>query len=314
MSEPAARPPVTGLLVVGDVIDDLVVRAHGPIVPASDTPATIVATPGGAAANQACWAAHSGARVRFVGRVGAGDLARHAAAFRAAGVEPRLVPDARTDTGRIVLLIDEVGERTMLSDRGANLALDAGDLADEALFEGVAGVHLTGYSLLGEPTSAGVLALAARARARGLAVSLDPGSVGFLAAVEPATRERWLDAVDVLLPNADEARLLGGSDDVEVALRTLATRHAVVAVTLGADGALATDRAGRRVEVVAPVVEVVDTVGAGDAFSGAFLARWLATGDLDAATRAGVDAGSRAVTRTGGRPSPSSRPARPTDR
>lgn len=126
----AGRPRV---LVVGDVIDDLLVRPHRPIRPATDTPATITPSPGGSGANAAVWLARAGVRVRFVGRVGAADLARHAGLLRAAGVEPVLVPDPRRPTGSIVVLLDPDGERTMLTDRGANLGLRAADLPDRLL-------------------------------------------------------------------------------------------------------------------------------------------------------------------------------------
>ena len=53
--------------------------------------------------------------------------------------------------------------------------------------------------------------------------------------------------------------------------------HALALVTLGGDGALVVT-AGATVAITAPVVEVIDTIGAGDAFMGAFLARWADQG------------------------------------
>jgi sugar/nucleoside kinase (ribokinase family) len=103
--------------------------------------------------------------------------------------------------------------------------------------------------------------------------------------------DRWLSdtaAATVLLPNADEALLLTGCADVTDAARALAARHAVVAVSLGADGALwASD--GVLVHRPAHPTEVVDTTGAGDAFAAGLLAAWMT--DPDVAPADALDAG-----------------------
>ena len=146
------------ILVVGDVMDDLVVRPLGPLVPRSDTPAHMERHPGGSGANTAAWLGVLGAEVRFAGRVGLADLRRHARALEACGVDARLVGDARTPTGSIVVLAHD---RSMFTDRGANLALSRDDLPAD-LLEGVEHVHVSGYSLLEEGPRAAVLNLVAR--------------------------------------------------------------------------------------------------------------------------------------------------------
>ncbi|TFV70342.1 carbohydrate kinase family protein, partial [Blastococcus sp. CT_GayMR20] len=109
-------------------------------------------------------------------------------------------------------------------------------------------------------------------------------------------------AATLLLPNADEARLLTGCADPAAAARALAERHAVVAVSLGADGAL---WATREVLVHRPAHEtvVVDTTGAGDAFAAGLLAAWLTTPGVDPATalEAGLAAAAAVVRRPGAR-------------
>jgi sugar/nucleoside kinase (ribokinase family) len=124
--------------------------------------------------------------------------------------------------------------------------------------------------------------------AAGCTVSVDPASTGPL---RDYGVDRWLSdtaAATVLLPNADEALLLTGCADVTDAARALAARHAVVAVSLGADGALwASD--GVLVHRPAHPTEVVDTTGAGDAFAAGLLAAWLT--DPDVAPADALDAG-----------------------
>jgi sugar/nucleoside kinase (ribokinase family) len=305
----AEAEPAPLVLVVGDVIDDLIVRPLGPTAYGTDTPASIDAVPGGSGANQAVWLAEGGARVRFVGRVGAPDLERHAQVFRDAGVEPVLLLDDELPTGRIVILVDPSGERTMYTDRGANRGLRVGDLSD-AVLDGVAALHLSGYALFDAGPRAAVLDLMARANARGLPVSIDPSSTGFLTEVGPAAFLEWVTDAEVLFPNLDEARLLTGATDAAIAAERLLESVPVVAITMGADGALvATRRDGATRVAAVPVTEVIDTTGAGDAFCGAFLASWLVDREVVAAAELGVAAGGRAVTVSGARP-PLSRSSR----
>ena len=291
------------VLVVGDLIDDLVVQPGGPIAYATDTPSRITPTLGGSAANQATWLAAAGARARLVARVGAADVDRHTRALRAAGVEPWLIADPDLATGTIVILLDETGERSMFTDRGANLGLCVEDLPDGVL-DDVDALHLTGYSLFDDEVRAAVLDLVERARSREVPITIDPSSTGFLRSVGAATFLGWIGEVAALLPNADEAKLLSGDADPHDAARTLLAHAPLVAVTCGSAGAVVATRDADPVQVPAPDVEVVDTTGAGDAFTGAFLAAWLTGADAVQSTEAGVAAGARAVAVTGGRPGP----------
>jgi sugar/nucleoside kinase (ribokinase family) len=202
-------------------------------------------------------------------------------------------------TGTVVSLVEPDGERSMLADRGANLALRPGDVP---VPPSGGHLHLSGYTLLDDgPRPAGLAALSA-ARAAGCTVSVDPASTGPLVA---AGVDRWLadtDGATLLLPNADEARLLTGCADPVDAARTLAGRYPVVAVSLGADGALWA--AGTMlVHRPARSAPVVDTTGAGDAFTAGLLGAWLAdrAGDPAAALDAGLALAAEVVGRAGAR-------------
>ena len=98
------------ILVVGDVVDDISVQPLAEVTPASDTPATIRMAPGGSAANVAAWLGSLGVPTRFVGRVGADAVERHAAALQAHGVDVRLAADPELPTATILLQLDEVGD------------------------------------------------------------------------------------------------------------------------------------------------------------------------------------------------------------
>ncbi|MFF8828894.1 carbohydrate kinase family protein [Streptomyces sp. NPDC015131] len=290
------------LLVVGDVVTDVVARHREPLAPATDTAAEIRTLPGGAGANAACWAARSGcADVRMLGRVGTEGADWHEERLRRAGVRPLLVRDPDAPTATVVALVDADAERTFLTDSGAALRLAPGDWSP-TLLEGVGHLHLSGYLFFaGTSRETARLALAT-ARARGVPVSVDPASAGFAAAVGVDTFLAAVEGADLLLPNAAEASLLTGLSDPAAAGAALSRRFPLVAVTLGAAGALVAV-SGRVVSrVTAPAVPAVDSTGAGDAFTGAFLAARLSGAGPTTAAEAGCRAGAAAVAVLGGRP------------
>ncbi|MEW2138334.1 PfkB family carbohydrate kinase [Streptomyces sp. NPDC005409] len=294
------------LLVVGDVVTDVIAIHPEPLAPATDTAARIRTLPGGAGANAACWAAVTGAaEVRLLARVGAESARWHERALVDAGVRPRLVIDPEEPTGTVVALVAKDAERTFLTDSGASLRLCPADWAP-SLLDGAAHLHLSGYLFFADSSRDLAMVALRAARTRGVPVSVDPASAGFLVTLGP---QRFLDAVTgaaVLLPNEDEARLLAGlpgPTGVARAAAELSRRVPLVVVTRGAAGALVAERGRIIAEVEAEPAVAVDSTGAGDAFTGGFLAARLGGADPSEAARAGCRAAALAVTRLGGRPS-----------
>ncbi|MET7285113.1 PfkB family carbohydrate kinase [Streptomyces sp. NPDC005573] len=299
------------LLVVGDVVDDVVVRHRGPLATGTDTAAVIRTLPGGAGANVACWAADAGCPdVRLLGRVGADAADRHARELASAGVRPLLVADTEAATGTVICLVDRgsSAERTFLTDSGASLRLEPADWSD-ALLDGVAGLHLSGYLLFSEPSRALAGLAVTAARARGIPVSLDPASAGFLPRLGVDRFLEFAKRLDVLLPSRDEACLLAGVSDWADAAARLSGIVPWVVAKSGAHGALVARSGSVLGRVPAVPATPRDTTGAGDAFTGAFLAALLAGADPVAAAEAGCGAGARAVEQVGARPARPSRPA-----
>lgn len=305
---PAAAAGPGALLVVGDVVTDVVAVHAEPLAPGTDTAARIRTLPGGAGANAACWAARAGApEVRLLARVGADSAGWHERALLDAGVRPRLVIDPAEPTGTVVALVGRDAERTFLTDSGASLRLSPADW-QPGLLDGVAHLHLSGYLFFADASRELALVALRDARARNVPVSVDPASAGFLAALGP---ERFLAAAagaGVLLPNSDEALLLAGSHGsagpaaVARAAAELSRRVPLVVVTRGGAGALIAEDGRVTAEVAAQSAEAVDSTGAGDAFTGAFLAARLAGAGSAWAAGAGCRAAALAVTRLGGRP------------
>jgi sugar/nucleoside kinase (ribokinase family) len=257
------------------VINDVLVKPLDGVTPGSDTPAEIRARPGGAAANQAAWMAHLGAEVTFAGRVGARDQAYHRRELTRVGVRAHLVVDPEADTGSIVIMVAPDGERTMFTDRAANHKLTIQDLPARLLDEADV-LHLTGYTFFEPPLLEVARWLLGQARSRGLAVTIDPGSAAFLARMEPGAFLRWTDGAAVCFPNRDEAAVLVGEADPETMATRLTTHYGLVALTLGAAGCVLAVPGHAPVRVAAHPARARDTTGAGDAFCGAFMSRWLA--------------------------------------
>ena len=107
---------------------DVVVRLEEPFARGSDAAARIVERPGGSAATFAVRLAQEGVAVDFVGRVGAADVERIAAEFESEGVTAWLQGDPNLPTGRLIALVEPGGERSFLTDRGANDALTLADI------------------------------------------------------------------------------------------------------------------------------------------------------------------------------------------
>ncbi|MGW0814847.1 carbohydrate kinase family protein [Streptomyces viridiviolaceus] len=296
--------PDGALLVVGDVITDVVARHRGPLATGTDTAASIRRLPGGAGANVACWAAYAGCGdVRLLGRVGADEADWHERELVAGGVRPLLVVDAAAPTGTVICLVDagDSAERTFLTDSGASLRLAPGDWSD-ALLNGVARLHLSGYLLFSEASRA-LVALALRsARAHGVPVSLDPASAGFLTELGVGRFLALVEGVDVLLPSRDEACLLTGLPDAEDAAAKLSRHVPLVVAKRGREGALVARSGTVCSRVPAAPAAPRDSTGAGDAFTGAFLAALIAGAEPEDAAVEGCRAGALAVGRVGGRP------------
>jgi sugar/nucleoside kinase (ribokinase family) len=289
------------VVVVGDVVTDVLAMHQLPLATGSDTSARVSMLGGGSGANTAAWLAVSGVPTAFVGVVGADEAgAYRIAELTATGVRAAVRRADGATTGSVVVL-SSAGERTMISDRGANLLLSPADV-DAGLATGARHLHLSGYTLLNPPArAAGRYALAAADRA-GLTTSVDTAAAAMLGRIGAETFLSWVRGTDLLLANLDEATVLvGDGPPAELAARLAGwAGHAVV--KCGAAGAVWAAAGGEVVEVPAEPASVVDATGAGDAFVAGLLSAWLSGGSPTDALRAGTSLGAAAVSLVGGRP------------
>jgi len=296
-----AEPAQGRVLVVGDVMTDIICKPEGPLVIGSDRRAVIRSRAGGSGANQAVWMAAFGLDVRFAGRVGAADVPMLRGRFAADGVEAVLAADSSLPSGMIVTIVGADGERSFLTDRGANVALSTADLPD-ALLDGCQKLIVSGYALFEPGPRKAVVRLFDTARRLGVPAVVDPASTGFLEEVGPANFLGWTRGVTTIFANEAEAALLTGERDPEAQMKTLGRSYPNVALKLGAAGAAIGGANGIRLLLAARTVEVVDTTGAGDAFAAAFIAAELEGEDLELCLARAIAAGSEAVTHFGARP------------
>lgn len=294
------------IVVVGGIVTDVVARLQvpGPLETGTDTPAVIRISGGGSGANAAHWLAAAGAPVTLIACVGDDPAGRERVAeLTAAGVHCAVRFEPSAGTGTVVVLSDH-GERTMVSDRGANRLLTPADVdAGLAAAPGATHLHLSGYPLFDESSRpAGLRALAA-AREAGLTTSVDVSSAAPIRRAGVGALTGWLRGTDLLLANLDEARALTGDDSAPAELaRALTGIAAEVVVKLGADGAVWAGRDRDPVPVPAEQVELIDPTGAGDAFTAGLLAARSAGANAEESLRAAARLGARAVTRLGARP------------
>ncbi|MFF5207399.1 carbohydrate kinase family protein [Streptosporangium sp. NPDC000396] len=295
----------TGLLIIGDVVTDVVALHGGPaltgLATGTDTAADIVLRPGGSGANTASWAARLGADVRILTRVGFDTGEWHAAELRRGGVRPHLRVDPDRPTAVVIAMVDTSGERSMLTNRGASGHIGPDDW-DESLLDGVAHLHLSGYTLFAEPGLRLARLALAQAVQHGVTISVDPASTGFLRSFGP---ERFIQetlAAQLIIPNLDEALLLTDETSTERAAEKLSLRYGAAAVKLGSRGALMAREGKLTARVPGLAAEVVDSTGAGDAFAAGLLTALLSGVGDEAALDAGRRAGAEAVTAVGGRP------------
>ncbi|RDE09024.1 carbohydrate kinase family protein [Pelagibacterium lacus] len=289
------------ILVVGDVITDILVMPEGPMVRGTDTAASIRPLPGGSGANQAVWLAAMGVDAHFAGRVGAADVTRLTRYFEGQGVAAHLAGDDEQPTGTLICIVDPDGERSFLTDRGANARLAAEDLPAE-LLEGHGRLHVSGYALFAPTPRAAVRGLMDEAARRGIPVSIDPASTGFLAAVGPDAFLDWIAGADMVFPNADEAELLTGHADPDAQIAALLARFPRVVLKRGAAGAIYAERGRQAVTLPALDVRARDTTGAGDAFLAGFIAAQMRGETPEQALAAAIEAGARAVGTIGAQP------------
>ena len=261
------------LCVIGDLVEDVVVWLPTALSYGTDTPSRIVRTRGGSASNVAVFAAAINTasttkfRSRLIAQVGNDALGDQlVASLEASNVEPCVVRSGRT--GSIVVIVSPDGERTMLTDRAAATELKQ---APKNWHDGVSVLHVPSYSLFSESLSTAARECIAVAHEKKITVSIDASSASL---IKSFGITRFRDLVAELNPkvffcNTDEAEVLNlAAEPLELD---------IVVIKAGAAPTTLICKAEQSSVAVAPVGEVTDSTGAGDAFAAGFLTKFEQT-------------------------------------
>ena len=278
------------IAVVGSAMIDLTAYATVIPAPGQTLEGDLFTTGfGGKGANQAVIAAHCGAEVHFVGKLGR-DLFGDSIAenFKKLGIDSEYVERSDTPNGVAHIWVDANGENRIIIIPGANHEIES-KKAIEAI-ESIAGLAVVVAQC--EIKQEVTLAAFSAAKKRGCVTILNP------APYQPLS-EDLLAVTDWIIPNETEFKELHGqapiSDDVLKSFRP--GKNSIV--TLGSEGAVLITSEGNLTRMSAPKVNAVDTTGAGDAFVGVF-AFGLASGkNPEDAMKLGIKVASLSVTRKG---------------
>ena len=297
-------------LVMGDANVDLEIRLPSdPGAPTHANPDPVMSG-GGSAANTAAGLARLGVPCRFVGTVGDDAAGRHAvAALEDAGVDASDVGVVRDEsTVMVVVVVRPDGDRLIYvwpPRGGAHAALDEAAATDAV--GGATWLHVSGIALRVTPAAESILDAMSLARRRDIPVSLDLNlrlenwgwEAGFRTTITQA-----VERADVVLGAAsDEICALAGVRDPTAACATLSDGRRLVVARMGERGSMAYE-GGEVVSAPGFEVEVVDTVGAGDAFDAGFIAARIEGASVEEALRRGNAVAALTISRPGARSTP----------
>jgi len=266
------------LLSCGDALIDFLP------VHAADGRDAMVPVVGGSCLNIAVGMARLGAAAGFVGGLSTDMFGQMIAGHAtASGVDLRFAARSGRQTTLAFVRMEDGEPRYAFYDEGS-AARSWRHVTGAMSFAGISAVHVGSTTLVDETAAAQAMALAAEARACGIAVAFDPNCRPGLVTDKAAYRARMDDFIAVAdivrMSDVDFAFLYDEADMTVKATQWLAAGARLVVVTRGGEGAQAWHRGAGSVVVQAPPVAVVDTIGAGDSFQAALLVAFAAMGRI----------------------------------
>lgn len=288
------------ILVVGDAtVDQMYFVDALPELGGEVTALRAVMEPGGAGGTIATALARLGHRVTIATRVGTGPFSELATRhLRTAGVDLSLVQsDPHLQTSSVTILITPDGQRTMISATGASRYLDADRLRPDDVVERDALV-VSAYSLVGGPQRTYALEALRLAKEADVRVFVDMGT-GAVNALQDRLMP-VLDGVEVVLMNEKELYALTGRASISDAVAGLRDRGIdQVVVKVGEMGSIVVTPERSELVEALEIDGIVDTTGAGDVYTAAFVGALLEGHDLLRAAWRGNVAGALTATEVG---------------
>jgi len=268
------------IAVIGSINLDIVAKVHNfPLPGETITNAVVNRFPGGKGANQALAAHRLGASVYMVGRVGDDPMAEEALhTLREEGVDLSYCrPLKDMSTGLAMIVVSDSGENQIVVAPGANAAFDAAHLKVPAVDAFIAQLEVPMETILKAATV---------------------GDSFFCLNAAPAkpVPHELLEHVDLLVVNEIEAQSLGSELD---------SFHGLLAITYGSAGAVLSRNGKQVAGAKPPKVKVIDTTGAGDAFTAALTVALVSGLEPQAAVERACVVGALTTTKMGAQSSPS---------
>jgi sugar/nucleoside kinase (ribokinase family) len=289
--------PPFDVLVAGEINPDLILA--GDVLPEFGQVEKLIDSYtlaiGSSSAILACGAARLGLKVAFIGVCG-DDIFGH---FMLDEMQKRDVDVSNVivRTGKrtgISIILNREADRAILTYLGAITDLLASDIPDDLLRQ-ARHLHVASY-FLQTKLQPDLPALFRRARSLGLTTSLDTN-------YDPTEKWRGFDELlstsDIFFPNKTEALSITGAENIESAARQLAGKSELVAIKLGADGAML-QQDEKTIFAPSIAVNVIDTIGAGDSFDAGFLYGYLNRWEMEKSLRLAAVCGALSTQASGG--------------
>jgi len=257
---------------------------------------------GGSVANSVAGFANLGAAAAYIGRVKAdqlGEIFVHD--MQSLGVDIRLQPaSGGSPTARCHVLIDQEGQRTMQTYLGACTELSVSDVTVDTvgsprviLIEGYVWDIAEGPALAAEAMRI--------AKTTGSKVALSLSDSFCVERHRDAFHDAVRDGVDIVVADEDEVNELLQSEDFEETTRQLAGYDNLFAITRSEKGSVILHD-GQVIEQPATTVEtIVDTTGAGDAYTAGFLFGYAQEKPLQECAKLGTFCATRVIQQVGAR-------------
>jgi sugar/nucleoside kinase (ribokinase family) len=285
------------ILVAGEINPDLILTGdvHPEFGQVEKLIASYTLAVGSSSAIFACGAARLGLKVAFIG-VCRDDVFGH---FMLDEMQRRAVDVSNVmvrkegQTG-LSLILNQGADRAILTHLGLIGALQASHISDHLLRQS-RHLHVASYFLQAK-LQPDLPDLFRRARSLGMTTSLDTN-------YDPT--EKWtgfealLSTTDIFFPNKTEALSITGLSDIGAAAEQLARSSKLVAIKLGADGAIL-QAMNKTIYAPSIPVEVVDTIGAGDMFDAGFLYGYLNHWKMETSLRLATVCGALSTQASGG--------------
>ena len=257
---------------------------------------------GGSVANSIAGFANLGGSASYIGRVRAdqlGEIFVHD--MQSLGVDIRLQPAADgSPTARCHVLIDQDGQRTMQTYLGACTELSVSDVTAETV--GCPGVILIEGYVWDIAEGPALAAEAIRiARMNGSEVALSLSDSYCVQRHREAFHDAVKDGVDIVLADEDEINELLQTDNFDDTTNRLADYDNLFAMTRSEKGSVIMHGDENVVQPATPVEKIVDTTGAGDAYTAGFLFGYTQRQSLEECAKLGTFCATQVIQQVGAR-------------